>query len=316
MVGTWGYVIIGIQVFMCLYGLSLYMETTPELRKGRRRYIIISFVLVVMSSIPTGMDAWLNYQYVFLSATGGKNYSDAVTTVDGQINNWFPPLYVVILTMGMVTGECLMVGTVSMPCVSPQSLFRIHTNIVNGWIDLQMFHYLEGKVVGYHFPFHGTCGIIKYAFGNYFQRNIQAYCLVSGPVYTCIKLAKNMLDPATRPSRIPIIIMTAVNVSANITSTTLILVKLIRARRKLAKALPNMSISSAYGGVVSILVESAAPVALFGTCVLITEIVWIVVDTYASHPQEASTVNLLFRINSAGFIFEMLYYSFGVSSRH
>ncbi|TFK18471.1 hypothetical protein FA15DRAFT_627866 [Coprinopsis marcescibilis] len=51
---------VGIQLFMCLYGLSVYLETPPSLRKGRMPYIIISFLILILSGVPAALDcAWV-----------------------------------------------------------------------------------------------------------------------------------------------------------------------------------------------------------------------------------------------------------------
>jgi hypothetical protein len=50
-------VVAGIQLFMCLYNLSLYFETPKEKRRGRLPYILASFVIFVLFSIATSVDA-------------------------------------------------------------------------------------------------------------------------------------------------------------------------------------------------------------------------------------------------------------------
>ncbi|RXW21397.1 hypothetical protein EST38_g4457 [Candolleomyces aberdarensis] len=56
---------------------------------------------------------------------------------------------------------------------------------------------------------------------------------------------------------------TLLTVSTNIIVTTLITIRLLRARRTLAKLLPSADVR-VYTGVVAILIESAAPLAIFG----------------------------------------------------
>ncbi|EFI26603.1 hypothetical protein CC1G_15375 [Coprinopsis cinerea okayama7 len=53
---------IGIQVFMCFYGLSTFLETPREMRKGRLPYITFSFIILFTSGITT---AFTLYFYVF-----------------------------------------------------------------------------------------------------------------------------------------------------------------------------------------------------------------------------------------------------------
>ncbi|RXW18364.1 hypothetical protein EST38_g7492 [Candolleomyces aberdarensis] len=46
-----GLVTMGIHLFMALYGLSFLLETPKDMRKGRRRYIVISFVITVLATL-------------------------------------------------------------------------------------------------------------------------------------------------------------------------------------------------------------------------------------------------------------------------
>lgn len=47
----------GIQLFMCLYGLFAFLETSRDLRKGQGRFIVVSFAIFVVSTIPAISDA-------------------------------------------------------------------------------------------------------------------------------------------------------------------------------------------------------------------------------------------------------------------
>ena len=57
---------------------------------------------------------------------------------------------------------------------------------------------------------------------------------------------------------------TLLTVLTNIIVTTLIAIRLLRARRNLAKLLPSADVR-VYTGVIAILIESAAPLTIFGT---------------------------------------------------
>ncbi|KAG2003807.1 hypothetical protein CC2G_004380 [Coprinopsis cinerea AmutBmut pab1-1] len=46
----------GLQIFMCVYGLSSFLGTPPERRKGRLPYVFLSFLILFLSVIPTGID--------------------------------------------------------------------------------------------------------------------------------------------------------------------------------------------------------------------------------------------------------------------
>ncbi|KAJ2926143.1 hypothetical protein H1R20_g10959, partial [Candolleomyces eurysporus] len=62
---------------------------------------------------------------------------------------------------------------------------------------------------------------------------------------------------------------TLLTVSTNIIVTTLITIRLLRARRTLTKLLPSADVR-VYTGVIAILIESAAPLALFGLITAVT----------------------------------------------
>lgn len=55
----------GIHVFMALYGLSVFLETPPHLRKGRKRYIITSFALTILSGLAASLDMASDFQILF-----------------------------------------------------------------------------------------------------------------------------------------------------------------------------------------------------------------------------------------------------------
>jgi hypothetical protein len=95
---------------------------------------------------------------------------------------------------------------------------------------------------------------------------------------------------------------TFLTVSTNIFVTSLITFRLLRARRALAKVLPSVDMR-VYTGVIAILVESAAPLTIFGIVAAILQ-------------QSSAKSN-----NSPGYyvcqvLFDCLFYSFCVSSNN
>jgi len=95
---------------MCLHGLSLYLETPLPLRKGRLRYILLSFAILVLSSIPVAMDAWLEY-YTNLSSGGGQlTLSGVEIEVTESEDRWYTTFSAVVLAAGVAIGDCLMVS--------------------------------------------------------------------------------------------------------------------------------------------------------------------------------------------------------------
>ena len=95
---------------------------------------------------------------------------------------------------------------------------------------------------------------------------------------------------------------TFLTVSTNIVVTSLITFRLLRARRALAKVLPSADMR-VYTGVIAILVESAAPLTIFGLVVAILQQFG---AKYSKSPGFYVCVTL----------FEALFYSFCVSSKN
>jgi hypothetical protein len=108
--------------------------------------------------------------------------------------------------------------------------------------------------------------------------------------------------PIAKASLSTAVASTFLTVSTNIVVTSLITFRLLRARRALAKVIPSADMR-VYTGVIAILVESAAPLTIFGIV--------------AAMVQQVDTKS----IRSPGFyvfdfLFQGLFYSFGVSSNH
>jgi hypothetical protein len=93
---------------------------------------------------------------------------------------------------------------------------------------------------------------------------------------------------------------TLLTVSTNVVVTSLITFRLLRARRTLGKVLPSADMS-VYTGVIAILVESAAPLTIFGIIAAILQ-------------QMSKTLSVESMVFSS--IFDGLFYSFCVSSNN
>ena len=61
----------GIQLFMALYGLSVFLEAPEPQRKGRKRYIAASFVITVLSALTGSFDMADYFQALFKSTSPG-----------------------------------------------------------------------------------------------------------------------------------------------------------------------------------------------------------------------------------------------------
>ncbi|KAH6911292.1 hypothetical protein BKA70DRAFT_1061436, partial [Coprinopsis sp. MPI-PUGE-AT-0042] len=95
------------------------------------------------------------------------------------------------------------------------------------------------------------------------------------------------------------------SVATNIMITLLILFKLVKARLNMSKALPDRKAPRLYSDVTSIIVESAAPLAVFGICSVIVTVIGL-------HPPEKLLERG--RIHALIEAFGSLYYGFSVLS--
>jgi hypothetical protein len=59
----------GINLFMSLYGLTVFLETPEPQRKGRKRYIVASFVITVLFSLMASLDMANYFQPLFKSTS-------------------------------------------------------------------------------------------------------------------------------------------------------------------------------------------------------------------------------------------------------
>ncbi|KAH6912297.1 hypothetical protein BKA70DRAFT_1184911 [Coprinopsis sp. MPI-PUGE-AT-0042] len=71
--------LLGVQVFMVLYATSVFLETPKKERSGRLRFIIISYTILVTSSVHTALDAWGSYRVLYKGGPDGKSYVQAHT---------------------------------------------------------------------------------------------------------------------------------------------------------------------------------------------------------------------------------------------
>jgi len=103
-------------------------------------------------------------------------------------------------------------------------------------------------------------------------------------------------------------------VLANIIVTSLILIRLIRARRKFSKALgPEGYDNAIYDSTVSIIVESSAPLAAFGVCVLATTAAAVAEQRKNTVGyDDPATVLLVAALSAANTVAGLLYASFCV----
>ncbi|KAJ2936551.1 hypothetical protein H1R20_g550, partial [Candolleomyces eurysporus] len=68
---------VGIHIFMSLYGLSVFLETPKHLRQGRRKYIVLSFLITILAALTGALDiAWM-FQVIFKTTSGSEFFNVA-----------------------------------------------------------------------------------------------------------------------------------------------------------------------------------------------------------------------------------------------
>ncbi|KAJ2923594.1 hypothetical protein H1R20_g13500, partial [Candolleomyces eurysporus] len=206
----------GIHLFMALYGLSVYLETPEPQRKGRKRYIVVSFVITALSALPASLDMAHYFQLLFKSTSPGHwlelmkaNFNDDWKYLLGDAGGG----------LLILIGDALLVYRCYIVCLEYWSV----------WSSLQCKIYSDRVVAK-----HGTY-IVFWFISTYRDEN-------------------NMRHTAAS---------TFLTVSTNIVVTGLITFRLLRTRRALAKILPSVD-AQVYTGVIAILIESAAPLTIFG----------------------------------------------------
>ncbi|KAJ2924786.1 hypothetical protein H1R20_g12306, partial [Candolleomyces eurysporus] len=104
---------VGIHIFMAVYGLSVFMETPQHLRKGRRRYIIISFLITTLRALTGSLDMAWHFQQLF-TATSTIEYYQLMMK---NWRVWYRILSDVSMNVVVLIGEALLVYRCWIICV-------------------------------------------------------------------------------------------------------------------------------------------------------------------------------------------------------
>ncbi|KAJ2921770.1 hypothetical protein H1R20_g15322, partial [Candolleomyces eurysporus] len=104
---------VGIHIFMAVYGLSVFMETPQHLRKGRRRYIIISFLITTLRALTGSLDMAWHFQQLF-AATSTIEYYQLMMK---NWRVWYRILSDVSMNVVVLIGEALLVYRCWIICV-------------------------------------------------------------------------------------------------------------------------------------------------------------------------------------------------------
>ncbi|RXW16538.1 hypothetical protein EST38_g9311 [Candolleomyces aberdarensis] len=242
-------VVIGIHLFMALYGLSVFLETPEPLRKGRKRYVAVSFVLTTLSALTASLDMARYLQTLFKSTSPG-HWRELFA---GSYQEWG------YLASSAGLGLIIMIGDVLL-------VYRCYIVCVEYWwvTIFPMMTSLSG-----------------------------------------LALFFMSIDPGSEDNSTSYFASTLLIVSTNIIVTTLITIRLLRARRTLAEVLPSADVR-VYIGVIAILIESAAPLTIFGIITAVITVARAAGAVYESS-EEAMACNAFF---------EGLFYSFCTLSPH
>lgn len=91
---------------MALYGLSVFLETSESLRKGRKRYIAASFTITILSCLTASLDVAHHFQIIF-EATSPQHWAELM---EANVKNWKPLLSDTALGIVIWIGDALLVG--------------------------------------------------------------------------------------------------------------------------------------------------------------------------------------------------------------
>ena len=104
----------GINLFMSLYGLTVFLETPKHQRKGRKRYIVASFVITVLFTLCGSLDMATEFQTLFKSTSPRHWYE--ILPLHRQ--DWKFRMSGTGLGLLTAVGDALLVGAVPDLCLS------------------------------------------------------------------------------------------------------------------------------------------------------------------------------------------------------
>ncbi|KAJ2924615.1 hypothetical protein H1R20_g12486, partial [Candolleomyces eurysporus] len=236
---------VGIHLFMALYGLSVFLETPEPLRKGRKRYIAVSFVLTTLKALTASLDMAHYFQTLFKS-TSTDHWHELF---HGSYRDWKYLTSTASLGLVIIIGNALLVYRCYKVCVE------------YWWVTI--------------LPMMTSLSALVFYFVSYYSTGSDI-----GLIYS--------------------VVSTLLTVLTNIIVTALITIRLLRARRTLEKLLPSADVR-VYTGVIAILIESAAPLTIFG----------IITSAMKLAPSQDSRGRMI-----CGILFDSLFYSFCALSPH
>jgi hypothetical protein len=103
-----GMVVLGVQLFMCIYCLAVYLETSKIERSRRLPYIIFNFVVFALSAVGAFVGSELQFQREFYSSSGMDVIVDSRALASGKLTVivMFCACFVVFLADGLMLYRC------------------------------------------------------------------------------------------------------------------------------------------------------------------------------------------------------------------
>jgi hypothetical protein len=99
---------LGIHLFMALYGLSVFLETPKPLRKGRKRYIAVSFAITALAALSASLEMARYFQVLF-NSTSPSHWRELMQA-DGD--NWKYLVGDTSIAFIILIGDALLVSAV------------------------------------------------------------------------------------------------------------------------------------------------------------------------------------------------------------
>ncbi|EAU83970.2 hypothetical protein CC1G_09852 [Coprinopsis cinerea okayama7 len=96
----------GDEDVICIYSLVVFLETPNSERKGRGPYIVMSFVILVISAIPVALDSSLLFRQL-REATSGRRF---ITILGQDISSWEVTVSTSLLPAYILVADGLLVG--------------------------------------------------------------------------------------------------------------------------------------------------------------------------------------------------------------
>ncbi|KAG2007091.1 hypothetical protein CC2G_014811 [Coprinopsis cinerea AmutBmut pab1-1] len=108
---------IGIQLVICIYSLVVFLETPNSERKGRGPYIVMSFVILVISAIPVALDSSLLFRQL-REATSGRRF---ITILGQDISSWEVTVSTSLLPAYILVADGLLISSMASDITGPET---------------------------------------------------------------------------------------------------------------------------------------------------------------------------------------------------